>query len=194
MKTLKDRKGSFGGIRFASILIVIVFCWSCHNNEKDNQQLLQEQISNNLLIGGDTDPALLIGAWEALKFAYTEDGKVISNEKPFSMLSKVYHPYKTLLIRNEDPLNYIFTREAPPDLFGPWNFLNEDLFYTKSDNLIKYWESNFLAYMIMIHVTEEGEEALKALKNAYSFVIKGDELFIYFTGVKNKNLIIFEKR
>ena len=32
-----------------------------------------------------------------------------------------------------------------------------------------------------------------ALSNAYSYVIKGDELIIYFTKVKNRNLLIFKK-
>ena len=41
--------------------------------------------------------------------------------------------------------------------------------------------------------SHEEETLSTALMNAYSFVIKGDELIIYFTGAEDKNVLIFQK-
>jgi hypothetical protein len=67
------------------------------------------------------------------------------------------------------------------------------LFYSISENLTSYITAQF-PYYVNITLTNEGHTVLNALKNAYSFVIRGDELMVYFTGEKNKNLLILKKR
>jgi len=61
-------------------LSLIMATISCHN---ENEQLSDEQISSNLLriggVEGSIDPALLVGQWNVVKFAYTTDGKKITN-------------------------------------------------------------------------------------------------------------------
>jgi len=159
--------------------------------------LSDEQISTNLLtlggINGSIDPELLVGEWEFIKFAYTADGKIISNEKTISKLSVVNHPHtKIMKILNDDPMQYI--SEAIPDLSGPWVFMNNYLFYSISNNLMNFSRLSDHSYAIDLHVTDEGKEVLNALKAAYSFVIKGNELIIHFKRIENKNLIILQKR
>ena len=109
------------------------------------------------------------------------------------MVSVVHHPYtKIMEIRDDDPNQYI--SEAPSGLTGPWMFLNRNHFYSISGNLMSFSKFSDSMYQLMLHETDEGYEVLNALMNAHSFVIKGNELIIYFTGVDNKNLLILKKR
>jgi len=177
MNTLKNKKVYFGRIRFALIIILILFCWSCHNNEKDDQQLLQEQISDNLLISGDIDPELLIGEWEVIKFAYTEDGNKILDVADVSK-GKLSIPYAPTPIENDGNDRWRLDHS------------NSNLFICSlSGNLLKL-ELRGSSFMLS---PQEEDEIVTALINAYSFVIKGNELIIFFTKVDKRNLLILKK-
>ena len=45
-----------------------------------------------------------------------------------------------------------------------------------------------------IQYTDDEIAVFDALKNTYSFVIKGNELIIHFTKAENRNLLILKKR
>ncbi|MDR2586493.1 MAG: hypothetical protein LBC84_09835, partial [Prevotellaceae bacterium] len=111
----------------------LLLCLSCqNNNETLIEPLSDEEILSNLLtmkgIVESVYPELLIGEWELVEFAYTADGKSISNERTISMLSAINsHSTKNLMIKDEDPFQYM--SDAPLDLFGPWVFLNKYLFF-----------------------------------------------------------------
>ena len=75
-------KKSFERLQKVAVLaLCVVFSWSCQNrNEADlHEPLSDELISFNLSESGNIDPELLIGEWDCVKFAYTADGKKISN-------------------------------------------------------------------------------------------------------------------
>ena len=154
----------------------ILLCWSCQNK---GQLLSDEQISINLLKSGEADTELLIGKWELVKFAYTADGKKISNVATVSGDS--------LSI----PAEYL------------WYVSESTYTCSISGNLIELALSSTSIDVEPPHIKYD---VMFALSCAYSFVIKGDELIIYFkrvedekllsscTVIENKNLIIFKKR
>ena len=160
---------------------------SCKEKEsKDRHDLISSNLSKN----GSIDPAFLIGEWELIKFSYTEDGKRISDVKTISRVSDVSLSYNIVKIRDDDPTQYII--DAPSGVSGPWIFANNYLFYSISGNLISFAKLSGSVWAIDIHMTDEGFDILNALTNAYSFVIKDNELIIYFTGIDNKNLLILK--
>ena len=172
---------------YMSLLIMMsIIFWSCNELEMDN-----EHVVKNLSKNGKNAPELLIGEWELVKFAFTADGKKISNEKDISDLALMWGD-KVLQISYDDPLQYI--KDAPSDLFGPFHIMNSYHFYSISGNRITFSRYSDNTFGIDIHITDEGHNVLNALKNTYSFVIKGDELIIYFIGEENRNLLILKKR
>ena len=199
-----NRKVYFGVVRLISIIIMIVSCWSCQSkNEADSQSLSSEQISSNLLIDGVIDPALLIGEWDCIKFAYTADGTKISDIVKIKTASleiptvhtgtecEVYDPETGMHKASEKWL----LRSSING--GGW-------ICSLSKNLIKLTFCG--STKIGVPIPHEEWDLVWALDNAYSFVIKGNELMIFFSGdEKNKgftsiagdkkiNLLIFNKR
>jgi len=171
------------------IVMVTIVCWSCQS-AMDGKEMDIELVVKNLSINGNNDPALLIGEWELFKFAYTANGEKISNERDIADLALLWGD-KVLRISYEDPLQYI--KDAPPDLFGPFYILNSYHFYSISDNKMTFSKYSDSTFGIDIHITDEGFNVLNALKNTYSFVIQGNELIIYFTGMEDRNLLILKK-
>jgi len=173
----------------ASIMMLTIACFSaCEKEPKD-----EHTIASNLAKKGKTDPKLLIGEWEFVGFAYTADGKRVSKVKDVLKVVTDDFPYsKVIVIRDDDPTQYI--SDASLGLSGPWSFLNYNHFYSISGNLINFSRFSDMMYQSLLHITDEGYDVLDALKNTYSFVIKGKELIIHFTGVEDKNLLILKKR
>jgi len=172
--------------RFIPVLMIFFF-WSCLNEgyEKLSEQLsIQqiEQISINLSIDGEINPELLIGEWECNKFAYTAEGINISRETDIS--DCVVNIRDTYLVTDEKFIEYDIAVY----------FKNYLLPYSIIDNRIKYILEKSACYPILEPYTNDELEVENALQNTYSFIIKGNELMIYFTGVKNKNLLILKKR
>jgi len=163
-------------------IVCVLFVWSCQNKSENNQPLSDEEISSNLSIDGEIDSEFLIGEWDVVNFAYTADGNKISHVKTISDC--------TVDIRDGFLVQ------------GEEEFLDHELFavyfkiclstYSKLGNIINLIRSD--CYAINIPWTDDEIEIKKSLLIAYSFVVKSDELFIYFTGVENKNLLILKKR
>jgi len=176
--------------------VCTLFCWSCQNrNEADQplpEPLSDEEISFNLSENGKTDPDLLIGEWDAIAFAYTVDGKRISNRTAISK-GRLKIPVAITVIDDDGK--------------GLWELsvVNTSMYACSlSGNLIEltFCRSTYI-YVPPLHIEND---LTIALVTACSFVIKGNELIIYFTKVEdkdllpnclvieNKNLLIFKKR
>ena len=180
------------------LLMFLGIFLSCQTNDEDDQQLTEplsdEEISVNLVKKGKIDPTLLIGEWDLIKFAYTADGKKISD---IAVISKVAirrvdvngSPINRLIIYDYDSKDYDGI-DVPS---GPWVFWPYYLHYSISGNLINYLKEDSYIY-VMDTFTDEGYDVLNVLMNTYSFVIKGKELIIQFTGEDDKNLLILKKR
>lgn len=176
--------------KFLLSIMIILFCYSCQSSEKTDGIVSDELISLNLSKGEEVDLKLLVGEWYITMFAYTADGNKISDVKKISNISSISPPYDRLMTINDDPM--LYNGDAPTDMLGPWIIGNNFLFYSISGNLLSFLKIQGSPYFINIILTDEGNEVLNALKNAYSFSIKNKELKIYFKGDKNKNLLIFK--
>jgi len=119
---------------------------------------------------GDIDPALLIGKWDCIKFAYTADGKTFSD---VSALSKG----RMEILNLEDKWRFVHTNE---------------MFYLHSisGNLIKLTMSG----STLIYQPQEEKDICEALENVNIFSINGNELFFYFMGSETKNVLILKKQ
>ena len=145
------------------------------NSVDDN---LNDLITFNLAKLGIADSELLIGKWSFVTYAYTEDGIVISEipSKP-----------KGLLQIKDTKVNS-FEKQ--------WEFKYENTSYYEcylSGSLLK------LPFRgsTLIYVPEEEENEVNltsAIRNVYSFVIKEDELLIYYIGIDDENILIFKKQ
>ncbi|MCL2739098.1 MAG: hypothetical protein FWE30_06595 [Bacteroidales bacterium] len=175
----------------------LLLCLSCQNEPNPTiEPLSDEQISSNLLtmggIDGSIDPQHLIGEWNLVKFAYTADGKEISNITTVSggWLKILFAP---------TPVEHCVSDRWMLHCTNTMNYT-----CSISGNFIEL-EGRGSTY---IHVPLPNIEidAERAFANAYSFVINGNELIIHFkriddkktlsncVAIENKNLIIFQKR
>ena len=177
------------------LLICFIGTVSCENKEPKDKQI----IASNLLKNGSADTKLLVGEWELIKFAYTTDGNKISDIATISDVAVGFTTLNYIDITAPDEEYISYFCELEPKLCSynlssifNFSFCYHFLFYSISENLTGFITSQF-PFMINIILTDDGNDVLNALKNAYSFVIRGDELIIYFTGVKNKNLLILKK-
>ena len=153
--------------------------WSCQNKgEADlSEPLSDELISINLSKNGKTDPELLIGEWDAIKFAYTADGTKFSHSKNIS---------SDYVINMSDYFSY------DDEHLGVVLFANCGYHYSRKGNLISVLESNCFAAIIPL--TDDDSKIYGTLNNAYCFVIKDNDLIIHFIGAEKSNLLILKKR
>ena len=193
-------KKYFAGVqKHIHITICVFFAFlffSCQNKNDASQQsdtLSDDVILNNLSENGKFDPKLLIGEWNAVAFAYTTDGKKISDratiKSNFILRIPIAHT----------PIN--------DDGTGRWTLAakNTYMFISSLDgNLIELMPKG--STYIHIDPPDEEYDITIALSSAHSYVINDDEMIIYFpiiedeyllsycTIIKNKNLVIFQKR
>jgi len=151
---------------------------ACEKKELQDEQT----IASNLSKKGKTDQTLLIGEWELVRFAYTPDGSKISNKATISNCT-VNITKATKLHEGDDLLGHEFS------IF----FKICDLAYSKSGNMITFISGRTSCYQILVPYTDDETAVDNALRNAYSFVIRGKELIIHFTGAEGKNLLILKK-
>jgi hypothetical protein len=146
--------------------------------------LSDDEITFNLSQNGSNDPDLLIGIWELVEFAYTADGKKITNSRAIADVTLSFpERYKFIRISDDDSLMYNPTHlfdcdDVPLGVTRWFTFVTNYLFYIISADLITYWCG--YAYLVDRHITDEGYNVLSALRNAYSFVSKDNELIVYF--------------
>ena len=192
-------KNHFAGMQNGTVVAMCVVCmlvWSCQSKNEAGQPLSDELITSNLSIDGSINPELLIGEWDCIKFAYTADGSKISGAVAISE-SRLRIPSVPTPIENNDE---------------PWILdlaISNRFICSLDGNLIKLRCIGSTSYLYIMP-PHEMYDIILALENAYSFVIKGDILFFYFTGIekyltgegrheytekiKNKNLLILKKR
>ena len=166
-----------------SALSIMIAVWSCQSPKSDQplpeQELSDEVIAFNLSEGGKTDPELLIGEWDCVRFAYTEDGNTISD---VAAISKGWLTIPVAATPKEN------------DLTNQWRLD----YHTNSIGFICLLKGNLIELVqnengFTLRSSPEEIDIVFALTNAYSYVIKGDEIIIYFTGAGNKNLLILRK-
>ena len=174
VKEIVDKNPFAGGRKVPLLLLCAVFLlknWSCQSGH-----YFDAEISHNLMKMGSVEPELLIGEWDILKFAYTADGEIISNESNFKNNFKLKIPAAPTPIDDDGS--------------GRWRLSARNSIYficTLDGNLIDI-EFRLSTYM-NVPAPHEEYDASFALANAYSFVIKGNELIIYFPKIKDKGLL-----
>jgi hypothetical protein len=157
------------------LLVFLTFTFftsvGCEKERSQTGQTVNQDsiISNNLIKGGDTISANLIGEWECFKFAYTNDGITIVDRNLF--------PKGVVEIPNLQNLSLFYTNEIHYDCS------------ISNNNLIKLMR-NGSTYILSL---DEEDSIDSALVNAYSYALKNGELIIYFTEDTNKNLLILKK-
>ena len=170
------------------LLMLAISITGCNKDEEDSVQQLSneqiEQITLNLSKNDEVGYELLTGKWKPIKFAYTADGIKVSDVATISAKYTFNVPDE---YRNSSD-SFSFDDE----LLGPMFFTNFSYFYSRSSNLISY-AGGFNSQVILPNITDDDRNVSRTLTNACSFVVKGNELIIYFTGDKNKNLLILKK-
>jgi hypothetical protein len=163
-------------IKLLLIFSVLVGSFSCESINEADQPLSDEQIAFNLSNNGENDPALLVGEWDCVKFAYTADGNKVSD------VTEITKGRLEIPIVNHESGNQWVLHCVNSIWFD----------YSISNNLIELTLRG--STYVYVQPPHEEYDITTALMNAYSFVIKGNELIIYFTGVENKNLLILKKQ
>ena len=184
------------GAEFRKAILTIEYCTAMENElrlhysdkksylrfapvAKSADDELNDLITSNLSKQGIADPERLIGKWDFITYAYSEDGITISDIP--TEFKKGYLQVKNNSMASSGgwwDFNYVNTMTYGPSLSG---------------NLIKL---GFRATTLIYTSPEDTEQEVNianALRGAYSFVIKGDELIIYYTGASDKNLLILKK-
>jgi len=156
-------------MKIYAILIVTmaIVCWSC-----------QSEL--------EYDKDSIFGEWEIMKFAYSEKGQKISNETLIPNEAKSYLSVgQTHRLLKEGNLEFSTTAIS-------WAYGN--YYYSIDGNSMKYLESRYPEYIYLyLRQTDTGKDIEHALTNTQSYVIQGNELIIYFTGLNDKNLLILKK-
>ena len=157
-------------------------------NEKESKELSPDLIASNLAKNGKIDPELITGEWRLIKLAHTTNGNIMTRSRTtclrmYDILGGAHYG----VLRALD-----FTTESgiPMWLFGFKSSFRVE--YTISyPNLIKL---SLFQISFDLPNSPLQDTVVSALSNAYSFVIRNDELIIHFTGNSNRNLLIFQKR
>jgi len=166
------------------IAVIIISFTGC--KEETAKEENPDVIAANLLKQGAADPELLLGEWNFIRFAYTKDGKEISDRNTLGEGT----PIPQLEISSTATL---IENEMLKMVWRLW-FINSYRFhYSLKSNIIKF-ESCDRTYVYSPKYDHIEREIDAAFCNAYSFVIKDNKLIIYFKKGEDKNLLILEKR
>ena len=173
------------------------------NNEDDVEQLSDELISFNLSESGKIAPELLIGEWDGIKFAYTANGKKIFD------VVKIKSASLLIPVAPTDTVCVVYDVETGMSSRSKMWGLNSSIngggwLCSLSGNLINLTFCG--STKIGVPNPHEENDLVWALDNAKSFVIKGNELIIFFSvdeknknftsiaGENKMNLVILKKR
>jgi len=164
---------------FFLLTVCLMGVVACKNNEPKDKQM----IASNLLRKGSLDVNLIVGEWNCIKFAYTTDGNKISSVANISNC-----------VVNIGDASFCGTTDDELPSHNLSVYFKICCFpYLQSSNIINFIQDKSACFAILEPYTDDEIEVDKALRNAYSFIIRGDELIIHFIGVKNKNLLILKK-
>jgi hypothetical protein len=163
-----------------SILIfsVLVGSFSCENINEADQPLSDEQIAFNLSNSGENDPALLIGEWDCVKFAYTADGNNVSDVVKITSSVLVIQVAATSSECEVYDLATGMYRQL--EMWRLHCINSSGWLCSLSGNSIKFTFCG--GTKIGVPIPHEEWDIEWAFHNAHSFVIKGNELMIFFTG------------
>ena len=159
-------------------LLLLLTATGCNKQEANINQ--DDLISSNLLKNGDIDSTSLVGEWKCIKFAYTTNGDAILDVASIST-GNLTIPIASTPIENT--------------LEDRWC-----LSHTNQNWYICSLSNNLIDLIITLNGSTYVMPSLEeiditfALENAYSFVIRDDELIIYFRGGENKNLLILKRK
>jgi hypothetical protein len=161
---------------FFLLLTICLIGTACEKDSKKDHNLIASNLSKN----GSSDLSLLVGNWDFVKFGYTSDGNKILDR---TTISKAYLKIPAAPTSIENGMNKQWMLHSVNSIWYSCSI---------SNNLI---ELTFCGstYVQVAPLHEENEISF-ALENAYSFVIKGDGLIIYFIGIEDKNLLILKKQ
>jgi len=198
-------------IVYTTFCVVILLSWSCQN-DNEQEPLSDEQISINLSKKGKNDPKLLIGEWDAVMFAYTANGKKISD------VLKIERAYLFVTAAPTDTVCWVddpvtgMSRQTKQ-----WGLQNSH----NSSNWLCSIHGNSIKFSLCftnkmgVPCPHEENDIVGAFYYAYSFVVNKNELMIFFSrdeknkivagssifgcttsiaGEKKINIIIFKKR
>ena len=139
-------------------------------SEDEDQTATFDSIAANLSKKGSNDPELLVGEWICIKFAYTDDGNTISDVDVI--------PAGVRFVIS-DLSHWVFT------YFHSWRVVP-----SISGNLMGLR----IAENPVATPLPDETNMFTRIENAYSFVIQGDELIVFFTGNESMNLIIMKQK
>jgi len=189
----KKIKIPFAQIQKITMASLCVFCtllsWSCINIGNPNlpEPLSDEQISINLSENGKSDPELLIGVWDAIAFAYTAEGKRMSNRTAISK-GRLIIPKQPFIEKIED-----IEDDWEKVLNFRWHFsyVNSYGFFClfSAGNEIELIKRGS-TYIYPIPPNLE-YDLICALTATISFVINGNELIFYFPKIEDNDLFSY---
>ena len=163
-------------LKFLLSITIILFCWSCQNNHDVECSILEEE---------------LFGEWEVMGFAFCDNHKKIKNETLIPDREKFERigGYE-FRIEKLESANFEFDTTLL-SIHIQW-YHSHFFFYIDNCSMIFFKEIPPSEYFFYTH-TEAQIEIMHAIRNTRNYVIKENELRIYFTGKKDKNLIILKK-
>ncbi|MCL2414678.1 MAG: hypothetical protein FWC94_05430 [Bacteroidales bacterium] len=178
----------------AILLMFIGSLTSCSGKE---ERLPPEQIASNLAQKGSIDPKHLIGEWDIVRFANTIDGNNISIGSAISINANltIAVPVSLYYGCSTKKIDFMWFLSTTA---GKINFCCSLL-----GNLIDITRGP--GSMVFVMPPHETYDIEFAIANARSFVIKNNELMIYFRGDEKlwkdyfaikepKNLLILKRR
>ena len=191
-------------ILFTLPLLLVMIIAGC---SKKKEPLSDRQVTINLAGDWEFNKELLLGMWKPVYFAYTDDGKQISERKDVAIsldctveitdrgtddgLIFTFFEIYRMLYTTSSYFARLTTKQYVYIGAGMYNGagLQYDTF-NGLDNMI----ANTIGPDFKRVELNYGElNIYTVLEKAYGFVIRKDELFIYFTGNKNVNLLILKK-
>ena len=192
-------------ILFTLPLLLVMIIAGCKKKEplSDRQRII------NLAGDWEFNKELLLGMWKPVYFAYTDNGKQISERKDVAISLDCTFEITDHITDNNDGLMITFleiyrmfyttssyfvslnTKQYVYNGAGPYNGVGMQYnTFTGLDNgIADITGSDFKRVEL-----DYGElNIYTVLEKAFGFVIRNDELFIYFSGTENINLLKLKK-
>ena len=184
---------------FTLLLLLVMIIAGCKKEE-----ISVKQVTINLAGDWEFNQEHLLGMWKPVYFAYTNDGKKISGR---DVISSNY----TVKIESTSPIirlvltflenyrmhysisSYFALLEIKQYVYYDFNPNGTGTQYDTFTQLDKMLADLFGTDFKRVEFDYNGLKIYKALERARSFVIRNDELFIYFAGRENENLLILKK-
>ena len=196
-------------ILFTLPLLLVMIIAACNKNK--DALLSYEQVTKNLAGDWEFNKEHLLGMWKPVYLAYTKDGKKISGVDVISpnYTVEITDDRCELLFAFLENYSFTYSTSSYFARLREKNYIYKGLRikyneFTEIDNTVAIliasgWKFygmssvDFFSDFEFVELTYNEElEIYSALEKAYSFVIKNDDLFIYFTGNKNTNLLILK--